>query len=60
MKVCCVAPEDRIESELSGIAAKMVGEGLFVGPQSAANLAAAVKIPKQLGPGHVICTVISD
>ena len=35
-------------------------EGLFVGSSSAVNCAAARRIAKRLGPGHVIVTVLCD
>jgi cysteine synthase A len=35
-------------------------EGLFLGSTSGVNVAAAVQIAKQLGPGHTIVTVLCD
>jgi len=35
-------------------------EGLFLGASSALNVAAAVQVAKQLGPGHTIVTVLCD
>jgi len=35
-------------------------DGLFVGASSALNCVGAVRLAKQLGPGHVIVTVLSD
>ena len=35
-------------------------EGLFVGSSSGINVAAAVQIARQLGPGHTIVTVLCD
>jgi cysteine synthase len=35
-------------------------EGLFVGASSALNVVAAVKVAKELGPGHRVCTIICD
>lgn len=35
-------------------------EGLFVGPSAALNVTAAVKAARQLGPGHVVVTVLCD
>ena len=35
-------------------------EGLFLGGSSGINLAGAVRLAKQLGPGHVIVTVLCD
>ena len=36
------------------------GEGLFLGGTSGVNVAAAVHVARQLGPGHVIVTVLCD
>ncbi|CAO3645684.1 unnamed protein product [Cunninghamella blakesleeana] len=35
-------------------------DGLFLGSSSAVNCVAAVKVAKQLGPGHVIVTLLND
>ena len=35
-------------------------EGLFVGGSSGMNVAAAVRLAEQLGPGHTIVTVLCD
>jgi cysteine synthase A len=35
-------------------------EGLFVGSTSGINVAAAVKVARDLGPGHTIVTVLCD
>jgi cysteine synthase A len=35
-------------------------EGLFLGSTSGVNVAAAVQIAKQLGPGHTIVTILCD
>jgi cysteine synthase A len=35
-------------------------EGLFLGSTSGVNVAAAVQIAKQMGPGHTIVTVLCD
>jgi cysteine synthase A len=35
-------------------------EGLFLGSTSGLNVAAAVEVARQLGPGHVIVTVLCD
>ncbi|KAF7732316.1 hypothetical protein EC973_005212 [Apophysomyces ossiformis] len=35
-------------------------DGLFVGSSSAVNCVAAVRVARQLGPGHVIVTMLSD
>ena len=36
------------------------GEGLFLGSTSGVNVAAAVQIARQLGPGHTIVTILCD
>jgi cysteine synthase A len=35
-------------------------EGLLLGSTSGINVAAAVKLAKQLGPGHTIATILCD
>ncbi|RHY02650.1 hypothetical protein DYB36_008251 [Aphanomyces astaci] len=35
-------------------------EGLFVGPSAALNVVGAVKMARELGPGHTIVTVLCD
>ncbi|CAO3623864.1 unnamed protein product [Cunninghamella echinulata] len=35
-------------------------DGLFLGSSSAVNCVAAVRVAKQLGPGHVIVTLLND
>ena len=35
-------------------------EGLFLGSTSGINVAAAVRVAKQLGPGHTIVTILCD
>jgi cysteine synthase len=35
-------------------------EGLFLGSTSGINVAAAIRVARQLGPGHVIVTVLCD
>lgn len=35
-------------------------DGLFVGGSSGINVGAAVKLAKELGPGHTIVTVLAD
>jgi cysteine synthase len=35
-------------------------EGLFLGPTSGLNIAAAVRVARELGPGHTIVTVLCD
>ncbi|HET6630471.1 MAG TPA: cysteine synthase A [Woeseiaceae bacterium] len=35
-------------------------EGLFLGGSSGINVAAALRVAKQLGPGHVIVTILCD
>lgn len=38
----------------------MRNEGLAVGPSSALNVCGAVKVARELGPGHVIVTLLCD
>jgi len=35
-------------------------EGLCLGPSSGVNLAGAVRLAKQLGPGHTVVTILAD
>lgn len=35
-------------------------DGIFVGPSSALNVLGAVKMARELGPGHTIVTIIAD
>ncbi|KAG2783803.1 Cysteine synthase [Phytophthora cactorum] len=35
-------------------------DGIFVGPSSALNVLGAVKMAKELGPGHTIVTILAD
>ena len=35
-------------------------DGLFLGSSSGVNCAAALKLARQLGPGHVIVTILCD
>jgi cysteine synthase A len=38
----------------------MRNDGLFVGPSAALNVCGAVKLARELGPGHTIVTVLCD
>ena len=38
----------------------LIHEGLSVGTSSGINIAAAVRIAKQLGPGHTVVTILAD
>ena len=38
----------------------VVEEGLVLGSSSAINIAGAVRVAKQLGPGHTIVTILAD
>jgi len=38
----------------------MIHEGLSVGTSSGINIAAAVEVAKQMGPGHTIVTILCD
>jgi cysteine synthase A len=35
-------------------------EGLSVGTSSGINFAAAIRVAKQMGPGHTVVTVLAD
>jgi cysteine synthase A len=35
-------------------------EGLCLGPSSGVNMAGAVRLAEQLGPGHIIVTILCD
>jgi cysteine synthase A len=35
-------------------------DGVFIGPSSALNVVGAVKVARQLGPGHTVVTIICD
>jgi cysteine synthase A len=35
-------------------------EGLFLGSTSGTNVAAAIRVARQLGPGHTIVTILCD
>ncbi|KAG6595763.1 Cysteine synthase [Phytophthora cinnamomi] len=35
-------------------------DGIFVGPSSALNVLGAVKMARELGPGHTIVTILAD
>jgi cysteine synthase A len=35
-------------------------EGLFLGSTAGINVAAAVRVAKQLGPGHTVVTILCD
>jgi cysteine synthase A len=35
-------------------------EGLFLGGSSGINVAGAIRVAKELGPGHTVCTVLCD
>ena len=38
----------------------MLEEGLYLGGSSAINIAGALAMAKQMGPGHTICTILCD
>ena len=38
----------------------LIREGLSVGTSSGINIAAAVRVAKQLGPGHTVATILAD
>ncbi len=45
---------------VSMVYAELVEEGWFFGSSTGINLCAAVRVAEQLGPGHVIVTVLCD
>jgi cysteine synthase A len=38
----------------------LIHEGLSVGTSSGINIAAAVRVARQLGPGHTVVTILAD
>jgi cysteine synthase A len=38
----------------------LYGEGLFLGSTSGINVAAAVRVARQMGPGHTVVTILCD
>ena len=38
----------------------LIHEGVSVGTSSGINIAAAVRVAKQLGPGHTVVTILAD
>jgi cysteine synthase A len=38
----------------------MVNEGLFMGGSTAINIAGAVELAREMGPGHTIVTILCD
>jgi cysteine synthase len=38
----------------------LIHEGLSVGTSSGINMAAAVRVAKELGPGHTVVTILAD
>jgi len=48
------------DEALAAAAALARDEGLFCGPSSGANVAAALRVAAQLGPGKTIVTVLPD
>jgi cysteine synthase A len=38
----------------------LIEEGLFLGSTSGINVAAAVRVAREMGPGHTIVTVLCD
>jgi cysteine synthase A len=38
----------------------LIHEGLSVGTSSGINIASAVRVAKQLGPGHTVVTILAD
>ena len=59
------APVDRVyqvtdQEALPLMYELMEKEGLYLGGSSAINVAGAYKMAKDMGPGHVICTILCD
>jgi cysteine synthase len=49
------------DTELVPVLWELIGrEGLYVGASSAINVAGAIRLARQLGPGHTIVTVLCD
>lgn len=49
------------DSELVPVLWELIGrEGLYVGASSAINVAGAIRLAEQLGPGHTVVTVLCD
>ncbi len=49
------------DSELLPVLWELIGgEGIYVGASSALNVAGAIRLARQLGPGHTIVTVLCD
>ncbi|MGY6519535.1 MAG: cysteine synthase A [Lysobacteraceae bacterium] len=49
------------DSELVPVLWSLIGrEGLYVGASSAINVAGAIRLARQLGPGHTIVTILCD
>ena len=38
----------------------LINEGLSVGTSAGVNIAAAVRVAKEMGPGHTIVTILCD
>jgi cysteine synthase A len=38
----------------------LIGEGLFLGGSSGINVAGAIRLARELGPGHTIVTILAD
>ncbi len=52
---CCVP-----DNEMMGIIFDLAGEGLLMGGSTGINVAGAIRMAKQLGPGHTIVTILCD
>ena len=49
------------DTELVPVLWELIGlEGLYVGASSAINVAGAIRLARELGPGHTIVTVLCD
>jgi len=49
------------DTELLPVLWDLIGhEGLYLGPSSGINVAGAIRLAKQMGPGHTIVTILCD
>ncbi len=49
------------DSEMLPVSWELIGEeGIYVGASTALNVAGAVRLARQLGPGHTIVTILCN
>ena len=61
-------PDDAMDGAFTAVGPEIVrtvyrllhDEGLFLGGTSGVNVAAAVRVARELGPGHTVVTVLCD